>query len=949
MKKSRKIRLKKESHSTDSSLSLSILAYIPEANEKVHLFLESIQKIKKPFLKDYEVLFLTKQPEIVKKEINQYEEFTNLLEKKVFQIIPITSENPIITDLNLGRQHARKRNILIFEVDHLAKPFNFEEFFSIKQNLLDSTKFLIARFREQPDEIKSTIHWPVILFKNNLAEYLFSSYKDKPFDYQYILFSRLQKLNIPVNDILISQVSPFVSTKAKSTSFLKRIIRNFNSFTDWYISKPINEIKSLPHRKYEFIKEPSFFRLLFVTIAVVLFFLLPILSFESGMSGDEDKHYHHAKKVYQYYATKGEDKSAIDDPQHKLNYYGQSFDLFTYVFIKAFKIDKVYEWRHIFIALFGFLTILVSGLLATFLMGYRAGVLIMAFMFLAPRFLGHSFNNPLDIPFAFGYTFTIYQIFLFLMKLPVFSVRNAVWITLGIAFTISIRIGGLLLIPYAFFFAGLYFLFKKWDFKFFTKKNYLLLRKGLIYLIIISITGFFISLLPWPYGLEKPLENPFNALKMMSNISVAIRVLFNGDIHWSNMLPWYYIPMNIFFTVPVIILLGFLLNLFIIIAKIKTPKAIFQYFLYFAVIFPIIYIIYKKSNVYGGWRHLLFVFPSMAVLAVSGYEYILRTARSKYITYGIYLLLAAGFIHPIKHIITNHPFEYIYFNEFMGNVKKAYGRFENDYYLNSLRQGSEWLIDNIISELPRGESNKTIVTTNANIDYYFRHYQDQVKTIYTRYYDRGAKDWDYAVFFCNYIHPYQLKNNIWPPNKTIHTVNVDHVPICAVVKRESKLDYQAFELLQQRNYLTGIPMLETVIEKEPHNEYAMLRLAEAYIATSQYDKAIQTVDKCLEIYPDYDKAFNLKGIVYLNQKDYTKAISTFQYITKINYRFASAYHNMALVYLRLNDAETAKSHLLKAIEVNRRFKPAYLTMGEILQRQGNTEEAKRYLDAANSL
>ena len=211
--------------------------------------------------------------------------------------------------------------------------------------------------------------------------------------------------------------------------------------------------------------------------------------------------------------------------------------------------------------------------------------------------------------------------------------------------------------------------------------------------------------------------------------------------------------------------------------------------------------------------------------------------------------------------------------------------------------------------------------------------------------DQGDK-----CYFCNYIDPYQLKNNIWPPYKTIHTIEVDHVPICAVVKRESKKDFEGLQLLDQKNFEAAVPILEDVIQREPYNEIVMLRLAEAYIQMNQFDDAQRIINKCLAIYPDYDKALNLKGIAFMQKENFNEAISTFIYIvTKVNYRFVTSYHNLALIYLRKNDPETAKSYLRKAIEINSSFKPAYLLMADILNRQGLTGEANQYLQIANTL
>jgi tetratricopeptide (TPR) repeat protein len=938
--------MNKDKKIAESPLSLSVIVHVRNNIGKLDLLLESLGKIKKPYEKDYQVIIAADDPGKTSEIVSNYPGYEDLLRKKIITILPVLPDMPETEVLRSAFQSVDKNYILIFDISTLERSFNFEEIFSISSEKISRAKVLYPVFREQ---VKSgSSDRPVILAEKQYAQYFFSLEFNRKCDFISSFLYTLEKLEIKDEEIEISQVSPFAITRPRTKGLFSKISDRFLLFLNWFIRIPLREIRTRPEKHFSFITIPSWFRLLFVATALIFAVLLPLLSLEVGIGGDEEKHYVHAGKVFNYFATRGEDKSALSDPENKLNYYGQTFDLITFVVNRIFSVDKIYETRHILNSISGFFIILFTGLLASLLAGYRAGFITMILIFFAPPFLGHSFNNSVDIPFALGYIFTICQVIRFLKKLPRFSYSAAFWICIGIAWTISIRIGGLILIPYTFFFAGLYLLVNKWEFKLFSRDGYLMIRKGMILLMIISVTAFFLGLLLWPYGLQKPFKNPFEALRLMSNITVAIRVLFNGEIFWSNRLPWYYYSMYIFYTVPVLILISFFTNLFVYKIYHRYIRPVFIFFLFFAVIFPLAYVVYKQSNVYGGWRHILFIFPPMVVISGITLDSIARILKARYLKYALVLVIVAGIAHPIRFIIMNHPFEYIYFNEIMGNVKKAYGRFENDYYLNSLRQGSEWLIGNIIPGIPDGT--KIRVATNASVNYYFRHYTDKVSTQYTRYYDRGSYDWDYAVYFCNYIDPYQLKNNIWPPYKTIHTIEVDHVPICAVVKRESKQDYEGLKLLDQKDFTKAIPMLEEVIKKEPYNEIAMLRLGEAYIQIEQYDDAHRILDKCLKIYPDYDKALNLKGIAYMQNEKYNEAISVFIHIvTKVNYRFVTAYHNLAVLYLRQNDPETAKSYLRKAIDVNSSYKPAYLAMAEILNRQGLTNEAKKYMQVANSL
>ena len=187
---------------------------------------------------------------------------------------------------------------------------------------------------------------------------------------------------------------------------------------------------------------------------------------------------------------------------------------------------------------------------------------------------------------------------------------------------------------------------------------------------------------------------------------------------------------------------------------------------------------------------------AMAVLAGISYDSLIERFKPKFLKIAVAVVLAGGIIHPGLHIIRHHPFEYIYFNEILG-IDKAVGRFETDYYLNSLRQGTEWLIENVLEENNSGDT--LTIASNADIHYYLRNHRHLAKPLYTRYYDRAAFDWDYAVYFCNYIDPYQLKNGLWPPDGTIHSIQVGDASVCAIVKRESKKDYQAIQYFQQRN------------------------------------------------------------------------------------------------------------------------------------------------------
>jgi len=294
----------------------------------------------------------------------------------------------------------------------------------------------------------------------------------------------------------------------------------------------------------------------------------------------------------------------------------------------------------------------------------------------------------------------------------------------------------------------------------------LVIKKGLrifLYLILITAAAYFAGLLLWPYALQNPISHPIESMGAMTRYEVNIRQLFEGQLIWSADIPWYYIPKYFLITNPVIILLGGLLIIFFIPSALSDKKNnLYIIYLIFALIFPLAFVIISKSNLYGGWRHLLFLYPVFVIFSSSGFVYLLKTLKSDLFKIFIFILVVFGIILPTRHIIKNHPYEYIYFNEFVGGVNNSFSRYETDYYYHSMAEASEWLKEYLIKEKP-GNRDKVKIGLNFQPDIYFPEKSENIEATYIRYYTRGGYEWDYAIFCVSYIHPYQLKNGIWPP------------------------------------------------------------------------------------------------------------------------------------------------------------------------------------------
>ena len=390
-----------------------------------------------------------------------------------------------------------------------------------------------------------------------------------------------------------------------------------------------------------FVKNLSF-RNAFFALSFLTLIAFPLLSRNAGMSGDEELHFTQSEKVYNYFA--------IHTPGTHLKYYGQAFDNITTILIKWFNIKDVYQFRHICNSLAGWATIFIAGLLTVSLMGYRAGFIALILFLVSARFIGHSWNNLKDIPFALGYLASIYLIILFIRKIPKPTIYLIILLILSISITIGIRIGGILLICYLFLFTALFFINN-----YFTSKS--LFNKKVIFqttilLLIISISGYFLGLLLWPFALEKPLQHSWISYKAMTQFPTTLRQIFEGEMYWSDQFPWYYLLKYMGITIPSIVLAG--LGLFIGYSrKIFTYKnRIYIFFLIFTIIFPLLFIIAGKSNVYGAWRHVVFVYPPLVVLSAIGIDRAFSCIKNRTIRIISLLILS-----PIRQLFFNmkHP------------------------------------------------------------------------------------------------------------------------------------------------------------------------------------------------------------------------------------------------------------------------------------------------------
>jgi tetratricopeptide (TPR) repeat protein len=644
-----------------------------------------------------------------------------------------------------------------------------------------------------------------------------------------------------------------------------------------------------------------------------------LLSRKAGISCDEVLHFDHSIAVYDFFASGGNDLSALDTPETNLKYYGQSYDNFTTLLIRILNIEDVFRFRHYMSSVAGWAVIILTALFALWLSGFEAGMLVMFLFMVSPTFIGHAMNNLKDVPFSLAYIAGIFFSVRIVTSENGFKWSDIILLILSIAFAISLRAGGLLLICYLFLFYSIVLI-----------TNYLIKGgldwkveiKEIFILILISFAAFFLGILQWPFALQDPLRNVLEAYKVMAHYPLTFRQLFEGSAQWSDFMPWYFIPKSMLITIPVVVTAGIIIFFFFIKKICWSGKGLIFSFLLLSLFFPLVFVAIIKSNVYSSWRQFLFLYPVMILLSASGFIYLSQVLKKSYMKFALALIIAFLAYHPVRFSISNHPYEYIYYNQLTGGLKGAYGNYETDYYYTGQTEASEWLI----SYLNDNDIDSALVKATFSVDWSFRKHPG-IKTSYFRYEERSQYDWDYAIITNRYIPPYQLKNNIWPPANTIYKILVDDVPICVVLKRDTKANYIGYKALAEGRYSDAIRYFQEALNFNDRDEMIFYNFARALNGGGFSLEADSALSKALQINPDSEPVLMYCGNLAAKRNEGDKAVMYYERLLSVNRKYYEAYVKLSGLIVD-KDLLRARELLRDCLRLNPHYKPAIIALGD---------------------
>jgi len=443
--------------------------------------------------------------------------------------------------------------------------------------------------------------------------------------------------------------------------------------------------------------------------ALVLLVFMVAVSRDFGFTWDERFQQKYGEEVWDYYHGQLP-RAAFDTDLGNQYLYGGLVEVIAVAAQHAFH-QETYVTRHMVIAIFGWLGIVFTGLVAGRCFGWRAGWLAALLLALSPRFFGDAMNNPKDAPFAAMAIVALYYTLTIDPRAPHLSWWHAAKLTAAIVLAINIRPLGLVLLLYAGGWIMVIALLEAVRSSAPDRWRLVAITAGR--LAVVAVVAVPAGTIAWPWAQASPYLRPMQAFLFTSRASWAtgFEVLFGGESLGAGSMPWTYVPRWLVMALPPVLLAGVPLSILVWRRGIDQMAA-WAALASFAGA-PVLLAVVRNATIYDGIRHLLFIVPPVTVLSAAGWSAALDARMP---LRGVVLAaLAVGLLEPLVFQIRNHPNQIVYFSPLTGGPRAAFARYDMDYWGNSVLQAVQWSADVAKrSGIPLGVSGNPVQAVEAD-------------------------------------------------------------------------------------------------------------------------------------------------------------------------------------------------------------------------------------------
>ena len=535
-------------------------------------------------------------------------------------------------------------------------------------------------------------------------------------------------------------------------------------------------------------RSPTIYAYLILGIALISgIFLVD----DYGVHWDEHSQYNHGLVTAQYINELCRD-CLSDKPfsetrleEYKDRTHGVVFQMFALGIQNLLGLDDIRQFlllRHILTFLIFWLSLIfLYKVFNKYLKNKWITVAGLVIFSLSPRIFAESFYNSKDIVFL---SLTIFSTWTLLQFLEKPGYRTLFFHALTSALLIATRVPGIFMPASTLILFTIRPFFnenkKPFSITAFLKENKMRFLHASLFLAVYLVATGMLIIVFWPYLWQSPLKNFAEIFTSMSHFPWDDPVLFAGSFITPNALPFYYVPLWIAITTPVLNSLLFLTGLgFIFSGKSKGLARFYDLVPVVLLFFPLLSVILLHSVLYDGWRQMYFLYVPFIIIAMRGLDMLINWIcgmgskfTAQWMRRIVFMLVIGSAAFALVFIVSNHPNQQVYFN-FMAS-KQPVNRFEGDYWGLSYRSSLEYLL--------KSDPSDTILVcganwpAKANADILPKRDRDRLK----------FTDWDKATYFIsNHRFPPEhnkFMNKEYPYNQAVYEVNVKDYVVSGVYK-----------------------------------------------------------------------------------------------------------------------------------------------------------------------
>ena len=485
----------------------------------------------------------------------------------------------------------------------------------------------------------------------------------------------------------------------------------------------------------------------------------------------------------------------------KDRYYGTFLQQWTVLFeyLHHYQIDlqTVFRIRHLWI----FLNVFVSQIFFFFLLKNRfksawAGLLGVLLFIFSPRLFGNSFYNIKDMLF---YAWFVISLFFMMNLLERPNIWNALLLGITSAISVNTRIIGAVVPAFAFFFLLQDGILKKISWK-----------KVVSALVFLCLSAGFFWVLITPLAWHDPLKCMIETLHTFSNFTRMkdFPLMYMGKYYSSSNLPWHYLPIWIFISIPILDLLLSLWGIITYFSHLKNiswnPADQFDCSGIMMLILIPVYIIIKRPVIYDAWRHFFFLFAWIVYFCLYGAENLMHK-KILPVKIALYCSCLLSFSITGMWMIQNHPYEGTYFNPLVRHW--ALSGFERDYWFLSSKESLDFITHYSSAEqISIWDNGSATSYVFYSLNAYNRSRINSIS------YGAGGKPMDFLI-----SSSYRTLDDkkTYPFYKPVHFVMMDGFRLETVFERDHSDELQAYDVVKEIQSNISPELTGAVYDRDP--------------------------------------------------------------------------------------------------------------------------------------